>query len=264
MRRVWSTLALFVAIGTAWSQFNSQHNTLTKEERASGWRLLFDGKTMNGWQDPRQKHPAGDGWVIEEGCLKAIRDPRITEDLITKEIFESFELRFDWKLAPGGNSGVKYRIWDQAFLIDDKLADRSTLAPGAKGLNYLVAHEFQLIDNQRHPDALLGKDRMTGALYNFAEPTADATRPAGEWNRSRLVVNGRHVEHWVNYTLVLALELDDPHVVERVEKRWSRIPEVLQRYREKRDKPSPIALQNHGDSTVWFRNLKIRTTSGSR
>ena len=71
------------------------------------------------------------------------------------------------------------------------------------------------------------------------------------------MVNGRHVEHWVNDTLVLALELDDPHVVERVEKRWSRIPEVLERYSERRDKPSPIALQNHGDSTVWFRNLEL-------
>jgi len=83
---------------------------LTPDEQKVGWVLLFDGTTMNGWDDPRLKAPAGDAWTTEDGCLKANKHPRITEDLFTKEEFRDFELAFDWRISPRGNSGVKYRI----------------------------------------------------------------------------------------------------------------------------------------------------------
>ena len=95
-------------------------NRLTPAEQAAGWELLFDGRTMNGWQDPARKTPPGHSWVIEDGCLKAVPRCRIREDLFTKRSFTNFELAFDWRIAPGGNSGVKYRVQDRAILVAGK------------------------------------------------------------------------------------------------------------------------------------------------
>jgi len=91
-------------------------NILTQDEKVAGWVLLFDGRTMNGWDDPHLKTPPGDAWSIEDGCLKANANERITEDLFTKDKFRDFELVFDWRISPGGNSGVKYRIQDHLFV----------------------------------------------------------------------------------------------------------------------------------------------------
>ena len=82
----------------------------------TGWAALFDGKTMAGWDDPRQKAPPGDGWTIDDGCLKANAGPRITEDLFTQDLFRDFELTWEWKVAPGANSGVKCRIQDLSLI----------------------------------------------------------------------------------------------------------------------------------------------------
>src|SRR5579884_1067986 len=83
-----------------------QPNSLTAQEKADGWVLLFDGKTMNGWADPRAMSPPGDAWTIEDGCLKATPHPRIEEDLLSKDTFRDFELQWDWRISPAGNSGL--------------------------------------------------------------------------------------------------------------------------------------------------------------
>src|ERR1035438_4795448 len=88
----------------------AQENQLTPAEKSDGWKLLFNGNDMSGWDDPRQKNPAGDAWTLDDGCLNAHANPRITEDLFTQNTFGDFELVFDWRISPGGNSGVKYRI----------------------------------------------------------------------------------------------------------------------------------------------------------
>jgi hypothetical protein len=143
-------------------------------------------------------------------------------------------------------------------LAGNKVSERALLKPEEKGLSYLVAYEFQLIDDERHEDAKRGKERITGALYGFAEPTSETSRAAGEWNESRLIVRGKSLEHWLNGTKVLDVAADDAKLVERVKQRWAKYPDVLDDYFKRRDGPSPIALQNHGDSAVWFRNIKIR------
>src|SRR4051812_13071331 len=84
-------------------------NQLTPKENAEGWKLLFDGKTFANWEDPAKRTPAGDSFTIEDGCIKPVPHARIEEDLFTKETYRDFELVFDWKISPGGNSGVKYR-----------------------------------------------------------------------------------------------------------------------------------------------------------
>src|SRR5437879_13815294 len=98
-------MALLMCIGASGAP-----NTLNPEEKSAGWILLFDGKSMKGWEDPRLKTPPGDSWTIEDGCLKATSKPRIREDLFSSQTFRDFELVFDWRISPAGNSGVKYRI----------------------------------------------------------------------------------------------------------------------------------------------------------
>src|SRR5881227_319798 len=96
-------------------------NQLTPQEKAAGFKLLFDGKTFAGWEDPTKKSPPGESFTIEDGCLKSTSHPKIDEDLFTKATFADFELEFDWKISPKGNSGVKYRIQKRIFLLDEKL-----------------------------------------------------------------------------------------------------------------------------------------------
>jgi hypothetical protein len=241
----------------------------------SGWKVLFDGRTFANWQDPAKKRVPGDAWVIENGTLKTRLKPRIEEDLLTDKQYGDFELEFDWRVAEGGNTGLKYRLQRAIFVDQTKIqkgpggfegllgreisnpqSNRENLAPDAKGFVYTVGFEFQLIDDKRHPDALRGPDRRTGALYSMIPPIEGHAKAAGEWNASRLVVRGDHVEHWLNGTKVLDGSLHDPRVTAGVEKRWKDVPAV----REALTNPKPrgyIGLQHHGDE-VWFRNIRIR------
>src|SRR5581483_11137227 len=143
-------------------------NRLTPAEKAAGWQLLFDGATLNGWEDPSQKHPPGDAWTLEDGSLKARAHPRIREDLISARHFGDFELTFDWRISAGGNSGLKYRIQKTVFVRDrpageGKFEDLVEMALRgrrnervAPGQDYVIAFEYQVIDEARNPDAARG------------------------------------------------------------------------------------------------------------
>jgi len=243
-------------------------NTLTPKEKAEGWILLFDGKTFNGWEDPSRKSPPGDSFVIEDGCLKSVPHPRIEEDLFTQQTFRDFELVFDWKISPGGNSGVKYRIQDRVMLIDEapgvrfedranaSLKNRRTGRP-AQGQEYVVGFEYQVLDNQANPDARRGANHQAGALYDMIPPVKDATLPVGDFNHSRLIVKGDHVEHWLNGAKVVDGSLDDPGVATGTAARWgqgSRVYELLVKHPRE---DCQISLQNHS-TDAWFKNIKIR------
>ncbi len=165
----------------------AQENQLTPAEKSAGWKLLFNGKDMSGWDDPRQKTPAGDAWTLEDGCLKAKSKARITEDLFTQETFSDFELAFDWRISKGGNSGLKYRIQDHAFLreggvrrfedqVNLSLTNRRTDRP-AKGQDYVIGFEYQILDNALNSDARAGLTHTAGALYDMVPPQRDATLP---------------------------------------------------------------------------------------
>ncbi len=251
-------------------------NTLTAQERAEGWILLFDGKTLDGWEDPARETPPGNSWVVADGCIKSVPHPRLREDLFTLDTFGDFELTFEWKLAPGGNSGVKYRIQDRAVLVKGKtdpsakkfedtveyelahrLGDRSRLGPDDQMEEYPIGFEYQLIDNERHPDAAEGLDRTAGAIYGLVAPSAQVARPIGEFNQSRIVLRSNHVQHWLNGTKVVEVDLDSEQIRDGIAKRWPVDSEVYRLLSQMPHKETPIALQNHGDE-VWFRNLKIR------
>ncbi len=243
-------------------------NQLTAQEKAAGWRLLFDGHTFANWVDPTKKSPPGDSFVIEDGCLKATDHPKIVEDLFTRDTFRDFELVFDWKISPRGNSGVKYRIQDHQFLLNGprgkfedlankSMLDRRTDRP-AKGQDYVIGFEYQMVDNAGNPDARAnGAIHATAALYDAIPPSRDVTRPVGEFNHSRIVVKGDHVEHWLNGEKVVDASLKGPEVERGAAKRWGVGTPIYNLLVKQPRVDCPISLQNH-DNPAWFKNIKIR------
>jgi hypothetical protein len=243
-------------------------NQLTPEEKKAGWKLLFDGTSYAGWEDPTKKTPPGDSFTIEDGCLKATAHPKINEDIFTRDTFADFDLEFDWKISSRGNSGVKYRIQDRVFLpekmvphfetnVTEALKNRRTDRP-AKGQEYVIGFEYQITDNATNPDARFnGALHQAGALYDMFAPLKDATRPVGEFNHSRIVVRGDHVEHWMNGEKVVDASLKAPEIAKASAKRWGTDSEVYHLLVDQPKKSCQISLQNHGD-VAWFKNIKIR------
>ncbi len=259
--------AFAAALSCAASLGFAADNQLSAAEKTAGWKLLFDGKTYANWEDPTKKSPPGDSFVIDDGCLKAVSHPKIVEDLFTKDLFADFELEWDWKISHAGNSGVKYRIQDHLFLADQKtqqFADLVNLSFGPrpprrdKGQDYVIGFEYQMVDNSSNDDATRGGAlHQAGALYDVQAPSKDATKPAGEFNHSRLVVRGDRVEHWMNGEKVVDSSLKSPEVAAAMEKRWGADSNVRRLLVDQPRKRCPISLQNHDDD-AWFKNIKIR------
>jgi hypothetical protein len=242
-------------------------NELTPAEKKAGWILLFDGKTYDHWSDPTKKSPPGDSFVIEDGCLKSTSHPKINEDLFSIDTYADFELAWDWKISPRGNSGLKYRIQDHVFLpakrvprfednVTAALKDRPTARP-EKGQDYVIGFEYQMTDNGANSDATHnGPLHQTAALYDIFAASKDATLPVGEFNHSRIVVRGDHVEHWLNGEKVVDASLKAPEVAASMAKRWGKDSPVYDLLVRQPVKSCPISLQNH-DDVAWFKNIKI-------
>lgn len=247
-------------------------NTLTPQEKAAGWKLLFDGKTFHGWDDPAKKSPPGRSWEIEDGCLKSRPRPGLREDLFTTESFGDFELVFQWKISPGGNSGLKYRIQDRFFiderrmktgkykrfedLANDAIATRSI--PRAEATQeYIVGFEYQVIDDSGHADARRGGFYQAGALYDMIAVSKNTAKAPGEFNDARIVVRGNHIEHWLNGVKVVEGDLGSPDASAHAAKRWTTESPIYKALANVPKQKTPIALQNHNDA-AWFRGIKIR------
>lgn len=204
-------------------------NTLTSAERAEGWELLFDGRTLEGWRGYNRADLPG-GWAARDGMLVRVGEGG---DIITDRRFEDFELSLEWRVGPGGNSGILYRA-----------------AEGEEWI-YHSAPEYQVLDDERHPD---GQDPLTSAGSNYGLHPAPrgVVRPAGEWNRARIVVEGDRVEHWLNGTRAVEYELGSADWEARVAgSKFAQWPAYGRAER------GHIGLQDHGDP-VWYRNVKIR------
>ncbi len=192
-----------------------QRNTLTAEEEAAGFKLIFNGMDFTGWEVP------GNNWAVQDGAIARTGDGGGI-DYVAQHVPDDFELRFEWMISPGGNSGVYYR-------------------PGQ--------YEYQILDNQLHAN---GKDPRTNAaaLYYAFAPSRDATRPPGEWNEGRIVAQDTRIEHWLNGEKVVDVNYTDPALVDLVERLRVRGGEVEARGRD-------LHLQDH-DDPVWYRSLRMR------
>ena len=228
--RYCGTLALLLAGAAAVAA--PAANQLTDGEKAAGWKLLFDGQTTEGWRTFKKQTFPAKGWVVEDGWLHCLG--KSGGDIISDVDFADFELQWEWKLAPAGNSGVKY------FVTETR--------------NAALGHEYQMIDDVREQDANSpdGK-RVTASFYDVLKPTTSPpTRPAGEINQSRILVKGNHVEHWLNGVKVLDYECGSEDLKAAVAaskfKTTAGFGSKLKGH---------ILLQDH-QSEVWFRNVKIR------
>jgi len=217
-------------------------NQLTAAEKKEGWTLLFDGKTLNGWRGYKRADANGTRWKVDEGLLSVDpgdgKDTRGQRDIVTAATFDRFDLSWEWRVAEGGNSGLKY------FVLED--------------MDSAIGHEYQEIDDERHADAKIGPHRQTAALYDVLAAANRPLRPAGQFNQSRVVSDGKVVEHYLNGTRVLRYELDSPALREAIAK--SKFKDVA---RFGKLQNGHILLQDHGDK-VWYRNIKIRRLADTK
>lgn len=223
------------------SDHSESHNTLTDAEIADGWQLLFDGESMDHWRVYNQPDIPGESWRVEDGAM--VFRPQKTGDwtsgldIITKETFSDFEFVLEWKVAEAGNSGIFYHVIEQS----DKAL-------------YWSGPEMQILDNEHHPDANMGKDgnRQAGSLYDLIPAVPQNANPFGEWNTVKIVSNGPVIEHWQNGERVVRYERWTDEWNEMVaNSKFAEHPEFGQA------KEGHLSLQDHGD-VVMFRNLKIR------
>lgn len=207
-------------------------NTLSKKEKKSGWILLFDGKTTNGWKTYRSK--VSDAWYVENGELRCKSSGATKRaDLMTIDMYEDFELSIDWKIDAKNNSGIIYRCTED------------------NGAPYESGPEYQLIDDKGYPHQLTDK-QLSGANYDMHAPLKDVVKPAGEFNNTRILVKGAHAEHWLNGEKVVEYEFWTPDWEQtKAASKWKDVKAYGM------SKKGHIDLQDHGGG-VTFKNIKLR------
>ena len=211
------------------------HNQLTEAQEKEGWKLLFNGRNLDGWK--RFKDRENNSWEVVDGTLhckpQSAADKR--SDILTVDQYADFELSFDWKIAPRDNSGVIYRATEEF--------DRP----------YLSGPEYQVIDDENYPDKLT-PTQTSGSNYDMhAAPADKKINPPGEWNTGKIVAKGNHIEHWLNGSKVVEYEINSPE--------WKKLKAGSKWKDAKGYGIAPkghIDLQDHGGE-VWYRNIMIKT-----
>jgi hypothetical protein len=225
------TFAFLLAVFAALS-LHAADNELSKEEKAAGWKLLFNGKNLDGWRGYTLKGLPESGWKVEDGLLKTVAKSK-GKELITEQKFDDFELAWEWRVEPGGNNGIKY------FVTESR-----PQAPGP---------EYQMIDDEKHPDGQRGGTHQTAAFYDVLPPAEDKPwKPGGEWNSSKIVVKGQRVEHWLNGRKVLAFDLGSEEVKAGLEK------SKFKKHADFGEKITGHIMLTYHQDECWYRNLKIR------
>jgi cytochrome c len=214
-----------------------QENILTAEESKAGWKLLFDGKTTNGWRGYK-KDAMPPGWKVEDGALVRAaggaggKGAGGGDDIVTLDEYDDFELVLEWKIRPKGNSGVLFRVVEQS------------------ATSWHESIEMQVLDNGPWPNR--SKKELAGAAYDMVAPARDVTKAVGEWNQARLVADGPRIEHWLNGEKLLEYEIGSEDWKQRL---------AASKFKDRplyaKAPKGRICLQDHSDR-IEYRNLKIR------
>jgi hypothetical protein len=232
-------------------EINPEPNTLSGQEKAEGWQLLWDGQTTDGWRTPKSDEFPTKSWLITNGEFRVIASGNAEAqqggDIITRERYSNFDLRVEFKMTPGCNSGIK-------IFVQPNIAPVLPNGQRAK-VGSAIGMEYQILDDLRHPDAKLGRngDRKLASLYDLIPAPADkVVMPMGEWNQARILSQGKHVTFWLNGFKTVEFERGSPEFRQAVAlSKFHNIPD----FGEWAD--GHILLQEHG-SEVSFRNVKIR------
>jgi hypothetical protein len=222
-------------------------NTLTAQEKAAGWRLLFDGATTKGWRNAHHDKFPDKGWIVKDGILSVVESGGAESahggDIVTTDEYGDFELKADVKLTKGANSGIKY-------FVTEKL--------GTPGRGSAIGLEYQLLDDAVHPDAKAGREgnRTFGSLYDLiAAPKSKPVKAIGEWNTAHIVSKGTKVEHWLNGTKLIEFD--------RASESFKKLV-AISKYKDYEGfgqaRSGHLLLQDHGN-TVYFRNIKVKGTA---
>lgn len=226
---------IFFGYNSSMSQDNASSNTLSKKEIKEGWKLLFDGKTSNGWHAACKKEFPEQGWSTENGMLTVLPKGN-GGDIVTESMYSNFELSFDFRAPLNSNSGVKY------FVLEDMYEKGKAL-----GLEFQthILKTGALPDKDPHPNTM-------ACLYDLLQAKNRTVKPVGEWNNARVIAKGTNVEHWLNGVMVLSYERGGKIFREAIAnskfKVYPNFGEALKGH---------ILIQDHNDSTS-FRNIKIR------
>ncbi|MDO6605089.1 3-keto-disaccharide hydrolase [Arenibacter palladensis] len=225
-------------------------NSLTELEKEQGWELLFDGKSFKGWRGLGRKDVQTQLWKIEDGAIRKLNSGEVPSmpdgqpleggDLMTVDTFDNYELYFEWKILKAGNTGLKYNVSEE-------------MSQKYGSLYSALGFEYQLLDDS---DTLyagkLKPSQYTGSLYDMIAADNADVRPAGMYNSSRIVVNDKNVEHWLNGKKVVEYEFGSRYLDSLYQKsKYVDYPGFLEK------RTGHIVLQNHKDD-AWFRNIKIR------
>jgi hypothetical protein len=219
------------------SVFAMAQNKLTKQEEKDGWKLLFDGKTTNGWHTFNKK-TLGTAWKVQDGAVmmdKTVKDKEQRGDMVTDKEYQDYELSLEWKIDSCGNSGVIFNVVEDAKYF----------------ATYLTGPEMQVLDNVCHPDAKIDKHRA-GDLYDLIRCSKETVKPAGQWNLAQIKTQNSKYEFWLNGTKVVEFTMHTPEWDKMVAaSKFKTMPDFGKATKGR------IALQDHGDK-VWYRNIKIK------
>ena len=233
--RITTLLAAVTALSLAACQSpestsdSGMESETVEPEVTDGWIAL----TAEHWRG-YQKDSLPSAWAeLDNGALQFTGDGE-GGDIVTRDQYDNFELELEWKISEGGNSGIMFRVSED------------------HDYPWRTGPEFQVLDDDNHPDAMEGGDRLAGANYDMHAPSESVVKPVGEWNAVRIVVNGAHVEHWMNGVMVVSYTLWSDEWKERIaSSKWIDMPNYgMQQI-------GHICLQDHGDQ-VWFRNVRVR------
>jgi len=224
-------------------------NALSEQEKAEGWILLWNGVDFDGWRGVGLDRVPEGHWLIEDGAIRKLAGgevPRQADgqpvqggDMMTAATFEDFDLRFDWKISPSGNSGLKYNVSEEMS---------KAFAPQHAAIGF----EYQCLDDTASYEPPITPSQTTASLYDLVPAGPKALKPVGEWNASEVIFRGNHGEHWLNGGKVVEFDLGTPDMDARVAaSKFKSIPDFAKK------RAGHIVLQDHG-SAVWFRNIKLR------